>query len=142
IDPLRYPSGGVDLHELRELRRIKARVESERMPRGVPATHHLKLGRGGLTDVEWTAQLLQLQHAHERPELRVTGTLATLAAAEARSSGRTTAARVDRLPAERLALVRISRLLGYPAGHADDREEDWMRAARRARRVMEDIFYG
>lgn len=169
IDPLRYPSGGVDLHELRELRRIKARVESERMPRGVPATHHLKLGRGGLTDVEWTAQLLQLQHAHERPELRVTGTLATLAAAEQAglvgaedhqslaeawqlatrlrnanvlASGRTTAARVDRLPAERLALVRISRLLGYPAGHADDLEEDWMRAARRARRVMEEIFYG
>src|SRR5699024_2271636 len=169
IDPLRYPEGGVDLRELRELRRIKARVEAERMPRGVPPTHHLKLGRGGLTDVEWTAQLLQLQHAHERPELRVTGPRATLAAAEAAgpggaedrqslaeawqlatrlrnanvlSSGRTTAARVDRLPAERLALVRISRLLGYPAGHADDLEEDWMRAARRARRVMEDIFYG
>src|SRR5699024_8180346 len=123
IDPVRYPEGGVNLHELRELRRIKARVESERMPRGVPATHHLKLGRGGLADVECTAQLLQLQHAHRRGELQVTGTLDALGAAESAgllaaedrlalaeawelatrlrnanvlASGRTTAARVDR----------------------------------------------
>lgn len=169
IDPLRYPEGGVDLHELRELRRIKARVESERLPRGVPATHHLKLGGGGLADVEWTAQLLQLQHAHTRPELQVTGTLAALDAAagagligagEAEAlahawelatrlrnanvlaTGRLSGARIDQLPAERSALVRLSRLLGYPAGHADDLEQDWMRAARRARKVMEDVFYG
>ncbi|WP_235912196.1 bifunctional [glutamine synthetase] adenylyltransferase/[glutamine synthetase]-adenylyl-L-tyrosine phosphorylase [Ruania zhangjianzhongii] len=169
IDPLRYPEGGVDLHELRELRRIKARVESERLPRGVPDTHHLKLGSGGLADVEWTAQLLQLQHAHTHPELQVTGTLATLAAAaeagligaadaaslaqawelatrlrnaNVLATGRLTGARIDQLPAERSALVRISRLLGYPAGHADDLEQDWMRAARHARKVMEDVFYG
>ncbi|HIZ36806.1 MAG TPA: bifunctional glutamine-synthetase adenylyltransferase/deadenyltransferase, partial [Candidatus Ruania gallistercoris] len=169
IDPLRYPEGGVDLHELRELRRIKARVESERLPRGVPATHHLKLGGGGLADVEWTAQLLQLQHAHARPELQVTGTLDALAAAaEAKlisaadttslarawelatrlrnanvlATGRLSGARIDQLPAERSALVRVSRLLGYPAGHADDLEQDWMRAARHARKVMEDVFYG
>ena len=169
IDPLRYPEGGVELHELRELRRIKARVESERLPRGVPDTHHLKLGSGGLADVEWTAQLLQLRHAHTRPELQVTGTLTALqaaaqtgliAAADAESlshawelatrlrnanvlaTGRLSGARIDQLPAERSALVRISRLLGYSAGHADDLEQDWMRAARHARKVMEDIFYG
>ncbi|WP_022918778.1 bifunctional [glutamine synthetase] adenylyltransferase/[glutamine synthetase]-adenylyl-L-tyrosine phosphorylase [Ruania albidiflava] len=169
IDPLRYPEGGVDARELRELRRIKARVEAERMPRGVPATHHLKLGRGGLADVEWTAQLLQLQHADAHPELQVTGTLAALAAAvqagllSARqagalseawelatrlrnanvlATGRTSGARIDQLPGERSVLVRVSRLLGYRAGHADDLEQDWLRAARRARRVMEDVFYG
>src|SRR5699024_7712473 len=70
IDPYRYAPGGLEDRELRELRRVKARVESERMPRGVPASRQLKLGRGGLADVEWTAQLLQLEHAAELPALR------------------------------------------------------------------------
>src|SRR5690625_5026572 len=82
IDPLRYPAGGLAEPEVRELRRIKARVENERMPRGVPASHHLKLGRGGLTDVEWTVQLLQLQHAERVQELRTTSTLAALQRSE------------------------------------------------------------
>ena len=42
-----------------EVRRIKARVESERLPAGADPKLHLKLGPGGLADVEWTAQLLQ-----------------------------------------------------------------------------------
>src|SRR5690625_3406182 len=53
IDPFRFPDGGLGEREMRELRRIKARVESERMPRGVPPSRQLKLGRGGLLDVEW-----------------------------------------------------------------------------------------
>ena len=81
IAPLRYPEGGVDPSVEREIRRIKARVESERLPRGVEPARHLKLGRGGISDVEWTAQLLQLQHAHDVPGLRTTGTLEALEAA-------------------------------------------------------------
>ncbi len=65
---------------MREIRTLKARVEAERLPRGADPTTHLKLGRGGLTDVEWTVQLLQLQHAHAKPALRVTGTMAALEA--------------------------------------------------------------
>ena len=52
------------------MRRLKARMEAERMPRGADPALHVKLGRGGLSDVEWVAQLLQLQHGHEIPELR------------------------------------------------------------------------
>ena len=48
---------------MREIRRLKARMETERLPRGADPTPHTKLGRGGLSDVEWTVQLLQLQHA-------------------------------------------------------------------------------
>ena len=48
--------------EVREIRRIKARVERERIPPSDDPKFHLKLGRGGLSDVEFTAQLLQLQH--------------------------------------------------------------------------------
>ncbi|WP_154794541.1 bifunctional [glutamine synthetase] adenylyltransferase/[glutamine synthetase]-adenylyl-L-tyrosine phosphorylase [Occultella kanbiaonis] len=169
IDPLRYPATGIDLAEIRELRRIKARVESERLPRGVPATHHLKLGRGGLSDVEWTAQYLQLCHAGEFEALRTTSTLGALAAARdahlisesdaeqltaawelatrlrnaiVLSTGRVSGQKVDVLPSERGELGGVSRLLGYQAGHARDLEEDWLRTARQARVVMERVFFG
>ena len=62
IDPLRYPADGLSDEAVREIRRLKARMEAERMPRGADPTTHAKLGRGGLADVEWTVQLLQLQH--------------------------------------------------------------------------------
>ncbi|MEE6281225.1 bifunctional [glutamine synthetase] adenylyltransferase/[glutamine synthetase]-adenylyl-L-tyrosine phosphorylase [Georgenia sp. MJ170] len=169
IDPLRYPSAGIDERAVREIRRIKARMEAERLPRGVPANRHLKLGRGGLTDVEWTVQLLQLCHAGELPELRTTETLGALAAAEhaglltaedtelladawrlasrlraaiTLSTGRTTGGRLDVLPSAARDLAGISRLLGYGPGEAQDLEEDYLRTSRRARGVVERVFFG
>jgi len=168
IDPLRYPEGGLDPAVLREVRRIKARVESERLPRGADPARHLKLGRGGVADVEWTVQLLQLEHAHEVPGLRTTGTVAALTAArdaglldaddaevllEAWSlasrlrsaivlwSGRTTGAGVDLLPHDSHALTGIARLLG-DVGTGPELEEQYLRVSRRARTVMERVFYG
>jgi glutamate-ammonia-ligase adenylyltransferase len=168
IDPLRYPEGGPDAAVLREVRRIKARVESERLPRGADPARHLKLGRGGVSDVEWTVQLLQLQHAFEVPGLRTTGTVAALkAAGEAglltdddaevlleawrlasrlRSaivlwSGRTTGAGVDMLPHDSHALTGLARLLG-DVGTGPELEELYLRLARRARGVTERVFYG
>src|SRR5690606_20998180 len=75
IDPVRYPEGGPSDQAVREIRRLKARMEAERLPRGADPALHTKLGRGGLSDVEWTVQLLQLRHAYRVPELRTTGTL-------------------------------------------------------------------
>ena len=66
--------GGLDPAAVREIRRIKARMEAERIPRGADPALHLKLGPGGLSDVEWMIQLLQLQHAHAVPALRTTRT--------------------------------------------------------------------
>ena len=83
IDPVRYPQGGISQDAVREIRRIKARVDTERLPRGADPTTHTKLGRGGLADVEWAVQLLQLQHAQALPSLRNTSTLQTLDAIEA-----------------------------------------------------------
>ena len=77
IGEFRYPLGGLDPAALREIRRIKARMEAERIPRGADRALHVKLGPGGLSDVEWTVQLLQLQHAHAVPALRTTRTDAT-----------------------------------------------------------------
>ena len=76
-------TGGLDEADVREIRRIKARVEAERLPRGADPQRHTKLGPGGLADVEWTVQLLQLRHAAEVPGLRTTRTLAALRAAAA-----------------------------------------------------------
>src|SRR6266568_2916190 len=81
-DEFRYPAGGIAEASVREIRRIKARMEAERMPRGVDPALHLKLGPGGLADVEWVVQLIQLRHAHAVPGLRTTRTLAALAAAQ------------------------------------------------------------
>src|SRR5690606_2878110 len=81
VDPLRYPPDGLDDAAVREIRRLKARMEAERLPRGADRTTHTKLGRGGLSDVEWTVQLLQLRHAGRLPALRTTRTRRALAAA-------------------------------------------------------------
>ncbi|WP_275001680.1 bifunctional [glutamine synthetase] adenylyltransferase/[glutamine synthetase]-adenylyl-L-tyrosine phosphorylase [Promicromonospora iranensis] len=168
IDPLRYPEGGPDAAVLREVRRIKARVESERLPRGADPARHLKLGRGGVSDVEWTVQLLQLQHAFEVPGLRTTGTVAALKAAREADlltaddaevlleawrlasrlrsaivlwSGRTTGQGVDMLPHDSHALTGLARLLG-DVGTGPELEELYLRLARRARAVTERVFYG
>ncbi|GIG19820.1 glutamate-ammonia-ligase adenylyltransferase [Cellulomonas chitinilytica] len=169
VAPLRYPAGGIDAATVREVRRIKARVESERLPRGVDPARHLKLGRGGISDVEWTVQLLQLLHAHDVPDLRTTGTLDALGAAERAGlldaddarvladawllasrvrdanvlwSGRPEGAHADVLPHDRQALAGVARVMGYPAGSAGELEEDYLRTARRARAVVERVFYG
>nr|WP_312886861.1 bifunctional [glutamine synthetase] adenylyltransferase/[glutamine synthetase]-adenylyl-L-tyrosine phosphorylase [Actinocrinis puniceicyclus] len=81
IDPLRYPEKGLSEADTLEIRRLKARMEAERLPRGADRALHTKLGPGGLSDVEWVVQLLQLRHAGAVASLRVTGTRAVLAAA-------------------------------------------------------------
>nr|NLD40360.1 bifunctional [glutamine synthetase] adenylyltransferase/[glutamine synthetase]-adenylyl-L-tyrosine phosphorylase [Actinomycetales bacterium] len=166
IDPVRYREDGLDAAALTSLRRLKARVESERMPRGVAPHRHLKLGRGGLTDVEFTAQFLQLRHAGEYESLRTPSTLEALAGAVQsgilaevdaevlvaawRLASRTRdaimlvtdrAARSDVLPKPGRDHTVVSRVLGYTPGHSLEFEEDWLRAARRSRRVVETVFF-
>lgn len=163
-DRTRYPEQIDDL-QVREVRRIKARVESERLPRGADPARHLKLGRGSLSDVEWFVQLLQLQHALTIPGLRTTSTLEALdAATEAgligaedaerlgaawRFASRTRSALVlwsgkttDVLPVDRVQLEGIARLMEYPPGSASQLEDDYLGVTRRARQVFEREFYG
>ena len=188
-DPFRYPAGGLGDPAVREIRRIKARIEAERIPRGTDRALHLKLGPGGLSDVEWTVQLLQLQHGHAVAGLRTTRTLAALEAAvqaglvSADDAAALAAAwrfgsRVrnaimlvrgrpgDAFPTKHDELTAVARLLGYkpsagaaavaadPAARSSNsavawndtpaqaREEDYRRTARRARKVMDHLFYG
>ena len=67
IDGRRWPEDGLTDGQINEIRKLKARVEAERLPRGADPAKHTKLGPGGLADVEWTVQMLQLQHAHAVP---------------------------------------------------------------------------
>jgi glutamate-ammonia-ligase adenylyltransferase len=83
VDPIRYPDDGLSEPEVREIRRLKARMEAERLPRGADRALHTKLGPGGLSDVEWAVQLLQLQNAGRDPALRTTATRAAMRAAVA-----------------------------------------------------------
>jgi glutamate-ammonia-ligase adenylyltransferase len=165
IDPLRWPPSGLNDADLRDVRRMKARVESERLPRGADRTRHLKLGRGGLTDVEWCVQLLALCHAHEVPALRQPGTVAGLRAArdagllttddfEVLAHAWTFVSRLrnatvlwrgrpsDALPSGIRDLDGVARILGYPAGAAVVMDDDYRAATRRARAAAERVLYG
>jgi glutamate-ammonia-ligase adenylyltransferase len=166
VDPLRYPESGLSAEQVAEIRRIKARVERERLPRGADPATHTKLGRGGLADVEWTVQLLQLQHAAGLPELREPSTVAALAAlreagllepeqADALRAAWELASRArnaiflvrgrpsDQLPRPGLELAGVARACGY--GPDDDPGQffdDYRRTTRHARGVVDQVFYG
>ncbi|MFD0919704.1 bifunctional [glutamine synthetase] adenylyltransferase/[glutamine synthetase]-adenylyl-L-tyrosine phosphorylase [Saccharopolyspora rosea] len=165
VDPIRYPEGGLDDAKVREIRRIKARVDSERLPRGADPATHTKLGRGGLADVEWTLQLLQLRHGHEHPQLRTPSTVDGLRAAvraglldagdaDELVEAWTLAMRVrnavmlvrgkpgDQLPKQLRELSAVAAALGYPAGvDAGEVVDDYLRVTRHARSVVERVFY-
>jgi glutamate-ammonia-ligase adenylyltransferase len=165
IDPIRYPQDGVSHNDLIEMRRLKARMEAERLPRGADPALHVKLGRGGLTDVEWVAQLQQLERAHELASLRDCQTISVLdqcvalgvvdeadrdtlvaawrLASSIRnavilSSGRSS----DSVPTDYRTLARVAHLLKYPPDDRGALPEDYRRLTRRARQVMERLFYG
>ena len=164
IDKTRYPEGGVSDAAVREIRRIKARVDSERLPRGADPATHTKLGRGGLADIEWTVQLLQLRHADKIESLHNTSTLETLdaiGAAELLSEGdvellrdawiTATKARnclvlvrgkpTDQLPGPGRVLAAVAQVAGY-GDDAGEFLDNYLRITRRAKAVVERVFGG
>jgi glutamate-ammonia-ligase adenylyltransferase len=166
VDPIRYPSEGLTAEQVAEIRRIKARVERERLPRGADPATHTKLGRGGLADVEWTVQLLQLQHAGDLPELRTPSTVVGLTVlrergflddeqADALRTAWEIASRArnaiflvrgrpsDQLPRPGLELAGVARACGYGADRDAGQFLDvYRRITRRARGVVDHVFYG
>ena len=143
----------------REVRMMKARIERERIPPGEDADFHLKLGRGSLSDVEWTVQLLQLRH-----RVRAPGTMDALEAlvdlgalTPGESDVLATAYRFcertrnrwwlvgsepssgDALPQHADDAAKLARSLGTTVSGLRD---DYRRVTRRARHVVERLFYG
>jgi glutamate-ammonia-ligase adenylyltransferase len=149
--------GGLSTEDTREIRRIKARVERERIPSGEDPAFHLKLGRGSLSDIEFTAQLLQLRHGVAAPatvralELLVEGGLLDASDGQIlieayRFCERTrnrwylvSSAPGDALPTDPNGLLWLARSLGTTP---TELREQYRRVTRRARRVVERVFYG
>jgi glutamate-ammonia-ligase adenylyltransferase len=162
-DKTRYPPGGVSVETVHEIRRMKARVESERLPRGADPNTHTKLGRGGLADIEWTVQLMQLRHAHEIQALHNTSTLqsldaiaaadlvpaeevdllrqAWLTATRARNAlvlvrGKPT----DQLPGPGRQLNAVAVAAGWPTDDGSEFLDNYLRVTRRAKAVVRKVF--
>jgi glutamate-ammonia-ligase adenylyltransferase len=162
-DKTRYPPDGVSAEAVQEIRRMKARVESERLPRGADPNTHTKLGRGGLADIEWTVQLMQLRHAHQIPALHNTSTLesldviaaaglvpaadvdllrqAWLTATRARNAlvlvrGKPT----DQLPGPGRQLNAVAVAAGWPNDDGSEFLDNYLRVTRRGKAVVRKVF--
>jgi [glutamine synthetase] adenylyltransferase / [glutamine synthetase]-adenylyl-L-tyrosine phosphorylase len=162
-DATRYPQGGVSAEAVQEIRRIKARVDAERLPRGADPNTHTKLGRGGLADIEWTVQLLQLRFGHRIPALHNTSTLQTLnaiGAAELIAEGDVdllrqawlTATRArnalvlvrgkptDQLPGPGRQLNAVALAAGWDSDDGGEFLDNYLRVTRRAKTVVRKVF--
>ncbi|KUI23157.1 glutamine-synthetase adenylyltransferase [Mycobacterium sp. IS-1496] len=165
IDKTRYPAGGVSAQAVQEIRRIKARVDAERLPRGADPNTHTKLGRGGLADIEWTVQLMQLRFAHKVPALHCTSTLQALdaiGAAELIAEGdidllrqawlTATRARnalvlvrgkpTDQLPGPGRMLNAVAVAAGWDNDDGGEFLDNYLRVTRRAKTVVRKVFGG
>jgi glutamate-ammonia-ligase adenylyltransferase len=149
---------GLSFDDERAIRRTKARVEQERIPPGEDPAFHLKLGRGSLSDVEWTVQLLQLRSGVRDPATM--GAIDALVAASVLAVGDAdilrSAYRFCEVARNRLTLVAGAPLDALPPlgsqlllSLARSLEltpsrlrEDYRRVTRRARRVVDRLFYG
>lgn len=165
IDRFRYPEEGMSPAAIREVRRMKARVDEERLPRGADRNTHTKLGRGALTDIEWTVQLLIMMHAHEHPTLHNTSTLEVLDVLEAEEIIPAEQVRVlreawleatnvrnalvlvrgkrtDQIPQPGPQLAQVAGAAGWEPAQYQSFLEDYLRKTRRARRVVDEVFWG
>lgn len=165
IDRFRYPVDGATQAQLREVRRIKARVDNERLPRGADRNTHTKLGRGALSDIEWTVQLLTMMHAHEIPELHNTSTLEVLEVLEKhqiinpvqvqtlREAWLTATAarnalvlvrgkRLDQLPTPGPHLAQVAGASGWDPNEYQEYLENYLKVTRKSRQVVDEVFWG
>jgi glutamate-ammonia-ligase adenylyltransferase len=140
-------------------------MESERLPRGIEPQLHFKLGPGGLSDVEWVVQILQMQYGHIYESLRTTRTLSALRAAKeaglmsdsdeaALEASWVLATRVrnavmlvrgrasETLPTDSLQLAQVAQALGYGPRAGQVLREDYLRTTRRSRAVVMRLLYG
>jgi glutamate-ammonia-ligase adenylyltransferase len=145
-----------------EIRRMRERIESE-LGKEAERGPNPKAGRGGLIDVEFAAQYLQLAHGHDHPSIRTTSTPVALArlreAGLLRDAHHRVLARgyeflrrldtrlrivhdyaIDHLPKGRTSLAQLARRLGY---HGEDPGArfgaDYARVTADVRRAFVDV---
>jgi glutamate-ammonia-ligase adenylyltransferase len=141
--------------DAREVRQMRRRLEQ------AGGAGNLKRGEGGLVDVEFLVQMLQLKHGRNNPAVRLPNTLAALAALrdahlldpedfqafdtgyrflrtiESRLRLMKSAAR-DTLPDDSTELAKLARLLHYPS--AESLLADYLTHTQAIRRRFDSIF--
>ncbi|MCY4192869.1 MAG: bifunctional [glutamine synthetase] adenylyltransferase/[glutamine synthetase]-adenylyl-L-tyrosine phosphorylase [bacterium] len=148
--------------EVDEIRSMKRRIEAERLGTGRKA-RDVKLGAGGLSDIEFTVQLMQLQHGYGRTSIKDSRTLSALAGlsehnlldigdratldvgyrfcqrfrnARYHLSGRSS----DVFPDDEHEKLLLARRLGYPG--PQDLEADYQETTDAVREVAARLLYG
>ncbi|MDQ3991624.1 MAG: bifunctional glutamine-synthetase adenylyltransferase/deadenyltransferase, partial [Actinomycetota bacterium] len=163
-EDLAYPDI-LPIERVAEIRRMRVRMEEERVRPKDARRFHFKLGHGGLADVQFAVELEQMRHGRAHPEVRRGNTLEALealaglglvdedVAAPLREAHMflnevKNAMELDRrltaevLPGTPEAQVALARRLGYEEYARQSFLEDYRRITRRARNAMERVFYG
>jgi glutamate-ammonia-ligase adenylyltransferase len=158
-----YPPDGITVDRAVEMRRMRERIERERVKPPEAARFHFKLGHGSLADVQFATELLLLRYAGQDGELRTRRTLEAIERLAERRLIEQTVARdlgeafvfladvknaleVDRrvhaeaLPAAPDEQTSLARRLGYEEYPRQAFIDDYLRVTRRCRRAMERVF--
>ena len=158
-----FPPDGITIDRVADTRRMRERIERERVKPPEAAKFHFKLGIGSLADVQFAVELSLMRHGGEHPEIRSRRTLEAidrLAAAKlmsgsvARDLGEAfvfctdvkNALEMDRrlhaeaVPPNPTEQTALARRLGYEEYPRQSFIDDYLRVTRRARRAMERVF--
>ena len=153
--------------ETREIQLMKVRVERERIPGGIDPRMHIKLGPGGLSDIQWLVELLQLQSGSADCDLRTSCTRQALL--ELLHRGKLTqseyqraastwefgqelrrarviaagpsASKNDVIPSNTEQLVAMAMLMGYSRDQREEMTTKWLTSSRKMREVFEKLFW-
>ncbi|MBI3649361.1 MAG: hypothetical protein HY240_11535 [Actinobacteria bacterium] len=159
-----YPPEGITVDRVADIRRMRERIERERVKPPEAAKFHFKLGYGSLADVQFAVELCLMRFGGRRPEVRTRRTLEAIERLAERKliedrvardlgeafvflSDVKNALEVDRRlhaeavppsPADQAALARR---LGYQEYPRQAFIDDYLRVTRRCRRAMERVFF-
>ena len=153
--------------ETREIQLMKVRVERERIPGGIDPRMHIKLGPGGLSDIQWLVELLQLQSGSADCDLRTSSTRQALlellhrgklSQSEYQRAASTwefgqelrrarviaagpSASKNDVIPSNTEQLVAMAMLMGYSREQREEMTTKWLTSSRKMREVFEKLFW-
>jgi glutamate-ammonia-ligase adenylyltransferase len=159
-----YPQT-LTFEKIAEVRRMRVRMEEERVRPPDARRFHFKLGYGGLADVQFAVELSLMRHGFAHPQVRRTNTLEALEALAAAGLIEDSVARsladaylflsevksaldierrvpVEALPPAPEEQAALARRLGYEEWPRRRFLEDYRRITRKARLAMERVFYG
>ena len=160
---LAYPPDGITIDRVLEIRRMRERIERERVRPAEATKFHFKLGYGSLADVQFAVEMLLLSNGGPEPEVRTTSTLQGIErlaehrlveGSVARDLGEAfvflndvkCAMEVDRrvhaeaVPPTAEEQTALARRLGYEEYPRQAFMDDYLRITRRCRRAMERVF--